>query len=61
VFNDYDAPAARWAIGTALGWYGDPKIWRQLMQNAMAQDFSWTRQIVKYDALYRELLGTLDA
>jgi glycogen synthase len=29
------------------------------MQNAMAQDFSWTRQIVKYDSLYRELLGPL--
>jgi starch synthase len=61
VFNDYDAPAARWAIGTALDWYGDAKIWQQLMQNAMAQDFSWTRQIVKYDALYRGVLGTLDA
>jgi starch synthase len=57
VFNDYDAPAVRWAIGTALDWYGVPKSWQQLMQNAMAQDFSWSRQIVKYDALYRGLLG----
>jgi starch synthase len=57
VFNDYDAPAVRWAIGTALDWYGDPKSWQQLMQNAMAQDFSWSQQIVKYDALYRGLLG----
>jgi starch synthase len=59
VFNDYDAVAARWAIGTALDWYSVPKSWQQLMQNAMAQDFSWTRQIVKYDSLYRELLGPL--
>jgi starch synthase len=57
MFNDYDAPAVRWAIGTALDWYGVPKGWHQLMQNAMAQDFSWTRQIVQYDSLYRELLG----
>jgi starch synthase len=58
VFNDYDAAAVRWAIGTTLDWYGAAKSWQQLMQNAMAQDFSWARQIVKYDSLYRELLGT---
>jgi starch synthase len=58
VFNDYDVPAVRWAIGTTLDWYADPKIWQTLMQNAMAQDFSWSRQIRKYDALYRELVGT---
>ena len=57
VFNDYDAPAVRWAIGTVLDWYAVPKNWQRLMQNAMAQDFSWARQIVKYDSLYRELLG----
>ena len=56
VFNDYDAPAVRWAIGTALDWYSVPKSWQRLMQNAMAQDFSWTRQIGKYDSLYRSLL-----
>jgi starch synthase len=56
VFNDYDAPAVRWAIGTTLDWYyGMPEIWQKLVQNAMAQDFSWTRQIVQYDALYRKI------
>jgi starch synthase len=59
VFNDYDAPAVRWAIGTALDWYDVPKSWQQLMQNAMAQDFSWTRQVAEYDSLYRDLLGTV--
>jgi starch synthase len=57
VFNDYDVPAVRWAIGTTLDWYAIPGIWQRLMQNAMAQDFSWSRQIRKYDALYRELVG----
>ena len=57
VFNDYELPAVRWAVGTALDWFADPKSWQQLMQNAMAQDFSWSRQIVEYDALYRGLLG----
>ena len=56
VFNDYDAPAVKWALGTALDWYGDPKTWRRLLQNAMAQDFSWARQIGQYVSMYRALL-----
>jgi len=57
VFNDYDVPAVRWAIGTTLDWYANSRVWQRLMQNAMAQDFSWGLQIQKYDALYRELVG----
>ncbi len=56
VFNDYDSPAVRWAVGTALDWHAHPESWRRLVQNAMAQDFSWTRQIVRYDSLYRSLV-----
>jgi starch synthase len=55
VFNDYDAPAVRWAINTVLDWYTDPRSWLPVMQNAMAMDFSWTRQIKEYDSLYRRL------
>jgi starch synthase len=55
VFNDYDAPAVRWAINTVLDWYADPRSWLPLMKNAMAKDFSWTRQIKEYDSLYRSL------
>lgn len=58
VFNDYDAPAVRWAIGTTLDWYAMPESWQRVMQNAMAQDFSWTRQIGKYDSLYRGLISS---
>jgi len=57
VFNDYDAAAARWAIGTVLDWYAAPGSWQRLMHNAMAQDFSWTKQITQYDSLYRTLQG----
>ena len=57
VFNDYDAPAARWAINTVLDWYGDPRSWLPLVQNAMAKDFSWTRQVKEYDSLYRRIAG----
>jgi starch synthase len=55
VFNDYDAPAVRWAINTVLDWYAEPRSWLPLMKNAMAKDFSWTRQIEEYDSLYRRL------
>ncbi len=57
VFNDYDAPAVRWAVNTVLDWYADPRSWLPVMQNAMAKDFSWTRQIRDYDSLYRRLLN----
>jgi starch synthase len=56
VFNDYDAPAVRWAVNTVLDWHADPRCWQPLMQNAMAKDFSWTRQIREYDSLYRSLI-----
>jgi starch synthase len=55
VFNDYDVPAVRWAINTVLDWYADPRSWLPLVQNAMAKDFSWTRQIKEYESLYRGL------
>jgi starch synthase len=55
VFNDYDSPAVRWAVNTVLDWYADPRSWLPLVQNAMAKDFSWTRQIEAYDSLYRSL------
>jgi starch synthase len=56
VFNDYDAPAVHWAVNTVLDWHADPRCWLPLMQNAMAKDFSWTRQIREYDSLYRKML-----
>jgi starch synthase len=54
VFNDYDDFAVRWAVGTALDWFGDPGLWRRLMQNAMAEDFSWSRQAARYEQVYRD-------
>jgi starch synthase len=58
VFNDYDAPAVRWAVGTALDWFADQNTWRKLMRNAMAQDFSWERQTLEYEQVYREALAS---
>jgi len=56
IFNDYDAPAVHWAVNTVLDWHADPRCWLPLMQNAMAKDFSWTRQIREYESLYRSLI-----
>ena len=57
VFNDYDAPAVRWAVNTVLDWHADARCWLPLMKNAMAKDFSWDRQIKEYESLYRGLVG----
>jgi starch synthase len=56
VFNDYDAPAVTWAVNTVLDWYADARSWLPLTQNAMAKDYSWSRQVKEYDSLYRGLI-----
>jgi starch synthase len=61
VFNDYDAPAVRWGVGTALDWFADQKTWRQLMRNAMAEDFSWSSQAARYEEVYREAVASAGA
>jgi starch synthase len=53
VFNDYDPSGVRWALATAIEWFGWPTVWRRLMQNGMRADFSWDRQVVAYEELYQ--------
>jgi starch synthase len=55
VFNDFDENGMRWALNTTLAWYQDPGLWQRLIQNAMAQDFSWGRQTDQYETLFRRL------
>jgi starch synthase len=57
VFNDFDATGFAWALTTALDWYSDRALWPRLVQNAMAEDFSWSHQVGLYEALYRRLSG----
>jgi glycogen synthase len=47
-----------WGVNTALDLYPQKALWRRMMQNAMAQDFSWERQVGEYVALYERLAGT---
>ena len=43
------------AIKEAMATYQQPKIWRHLMQNAMAKDFSWDKQSQAYLDMYKSL------
>ena len=55
VFNDFDAGGLRWGVTTALEWFGWPSVWRRLVHNGMAQDFSWDTQAAEYERLYERL------
>lgn len=57
VFNDFNDQALDWALNTALDLYADPKAWKRLVANAMAQDFSWDHQGAEYVRLFRALAG----
>jgi starch synthase len=56
VFNDYNAEAVTWALNTALDLYQNKGAWRRLMQNGMAQDYSWSRQVRGYVEMYESLV-----
>ncbi len=56
MFNDYNTGAVSWAIATALDLYQNRGAWRRLVQNGMAQNFSWNRQVRQYVDLYSRLI-----
>jgi starch synthase len=56
VFNDFDAPAMRWALGAALDLYADRESWSRIMRNGMRKDFSWRSQGREYERLYQQLI-----
>jgi starch synthase len=55
LFFAYDPDALWKAIEKALTCFADRKLWGQLIQQAMAQDFSWSRSAGEYLRLYRRL------
>jgi starch synthase len=61
VFNDYDVGGVTWGVETALRWYSHQSLWRRLVQNGMAQDFSWQTQVAEYVALYERMLAAPSA
>jgi starch synthase len=55
VFDHHDEAGLRWAIEAALTTYRDPKQWQRLIQNGMAEDFSWDVQGKLYELVYAKL------
>lgn len=57
LFRDYNAEGLHWALRTALDYYRDSALWKKVVANGMAADFSWDRQGARYVDLYRKLTG----
>jgi starch synthase len=57
VFRDYNEQGLSWAVNAALDLYRDKALWRQIVSNGMAMDFSWDRQGDMYVQLFRALRG----
>lgn len=55
VFRDYNETGLNWAINTALDLYQDKPLWRQIIRNGMAKDYSWNKQGELYVKLFRNL------
>lgn len=52
-FVEYHPDALWKAIAKALECFANKELWQQLMQQAMAQDFSWSRSAGEYLKLYQ--------
>jgi starch synthase len=57
VFYEFTPDAFFRTLEHALETWRDRAAWTLLMQNGMAQDFSWERQSLHYVDLYRRILG----
>lgn len=57
VFHHASGDALLAAVSQAVEVFADRSSWHRLMQNAMAQDFSWERSALHYVALYRRAVA----
>lgn len=57
VFGDATGAALLAAIRRAAAAWHDPKLWRQLQVNGMAQDWGWSGPATRYAELYRKLVS----
>ncbi len=55
VFTEYSAEAFLEALNKAIEAYQNKKLWKKIMQNGMAQDFSWSASARAYLKLYEQL------
>ena len=56
VFDSATADALLRAVRRATEIHGEPPLWRQLMRNGMAKDFSWEASAHEYVALYQKAI-----
>lgn len=55
-FEHYHVAELEWALRRALDTYRNrPDLWRQVVENGMKQDWSWSRSAHEYEALYRQV------
>lgn len=57
VFDSFNVEAMSWALNAGLDLYAQPEHWQRMMNNAMAQDYSWDKQGALYLQLYQKLLA----
>jgi starch synthase len=57
VFTEYSAEAFLEALNQAIEAYQDQKLWKKIMLNGMAQDFSWSASARAYLKLYERLVA----
>ena len=57
-FENHDAAGLRWAIEAALTTYKSAAQWQRLVQNGMAEDYSWEAQGRIYERVYDRLLSS---
>ena len=56
VFENYSSEALVGTIKKAVDAYRQKKIWKRIMGNGMACDFSWQRSAVQYHELYQSII-----
>jgi starch synthase len=61
VFDAFTADALLAAVRRAASTYRQPSIWKALVRNAMAEDFSWDASAREYVTLYRKAIKARSA
>jgi len=56
-FTEYKAADFLTVADKALGVFKQPKTFKKLVSNAMAEDFSWDRSAKEYIELYKKVIG----
>ncbi len=55
LFKDYNENGLAWAINRALDLFQDQAVWRRIVANGMARNFSWDQQGARYVELFHAL------